>query len=492
MNFGSLFFYFTSIFFVIILFYYVIYFIIYIILYFSSKKKYQSNRIYNITKMDESIKTSPFLPGISVVAPAFNEGLTIIQNVKSLLSLDYPLYEIIIVNDGSNDDSLEKLIREFSLVPTERKANASIPTAKIRGYYQSSDPKYSKLIIIDKENAKTKADASNAGLNICNYPYILATDVDCILATDTLWTLIKPILFTPNKRMLGVGASIKLTNSSEFDNGKIVKYVSPREFLPRHQEVEYLRSFNIGKVGLSQLNSVMNISGALGLWELKAIIDNGGYTLGSLGEDMELTVKLEETMIINKEKYHIEYLHNTICWTEAPATLKMFIRQRTRWAIGLLHALKRIKGSILNPKRKQLGLIVTPFILLYEILGPFVEILGYFVTFGLIISGTLEVRLGVHILLLGYLTSLLITFLAIKDNLDFFNKYNYRDYINYYKAAMMEPFFYHQLLTYSVIKGFINYAFGKGGNKTWIHIERTGFDQKTERDPNMYLGSQHI
>lgn len=489
MNLNDFFFSFTSVFFVIIFFYYSVYFIIYVVLYLSAQKGRQSNHIYNLTDMDQIIKSSPFIPGISIVAPAFNEGLTIIQNVKSLLLLEYPKCEIIVVNDGSSDDSLEKLIKEFSLVPTKREITAGIPTAKIRGYYQSDKPEFERLIIIDKENARTKADASNAGLNISRYPYILATDVDCILATDALWTLMKPILLTPRKRMIGVGASIKLTNSSEFADGKIIKYVSPRKFLPRHQEVEYLRTFNIGKVGWSQINSVTNISGALGLWERKAVVDNGGYTLGSLGEDMELTVKLEETMIINKEKYKIEYLHNTVCWTEAPATLKMFMRQRVRWAIGLIHALKRIKKSILNPKRKQLGLIMTPFIVFYEILGPFIELIGTLVTIGLVVFGVLDIVLGAHILLIGYLTSLLITFLAIKANQEFFKEYNYLDYINYYKAAIIEPFFYHQLLTFSVLKGFTQYVFRRGRNKVWTHIERTGFDQRINRDLDIHVAS---
>lgn len=480
---------FTSIFFTIILFYYAIYFIIYIILYLSSKKKYQSNHIYNLIEMDPTIESSPFLPGISIVAPAFNEGLTIIQNVKSLLSLEYKQYEIIIINDGSSDNSLDKLKEEFDLVPTTPHISAYIPTATIRGYYKSAKPEFDKLIVVDKENAKTKADASNAGLNICQYPYILATDVDCILAKDTLWTLIKPVLHSPHKRIIGVGASIKLTNSSEFENGNIIKYRSPRKFLPRHQEVEYLRTFNIGKVGWAQLNSVANISGALGLWERKAVLDNGGYTIGSMGEDMELTVRLEESMVKHKEKYQVEYLHNTACWTEAPDTLKMFIRQRVRWAIGLLHAMKSIKGSILNPKRKQVGLIMTPFILLYEILAPFVEFIGSLVTIGLIIVGTLDIVLGAHIFLIGYLTSVLTTFLAIKDNQIFFKEYNYLDYINYYKAAFMEPLFYHHLVMFSVLKGFKDYVFKKNGIEIWNQIERKGFTNKADKDPDVHLAS---
>lgn len=476
-------FYFTSIFFVILLFYFAVYFVIYIVLYFYSRKKYQSNQMYDLTDMDIVTKSSPFLPGISVLAPAFNEGLTIIQNVKSLLSLDYPNYEVVVINDGSTDDSLEKLITEFSLVQTHFQSYSNIPTAVIRGYYRSNKPEFSKLLVVDKENAKTKADASNAGLNACKHPYILTTDVDCILATETLWTMIKPILHSVDKRLIGVGASIKLANSNEFKNGKIIKYASPKDFLPRHQEVEYLRVFHLGKAGWSYINSVSNISGALALWERKVMVDNGGYNIKSLGEDMELTLKLEEKMLINNQDYQVDYLHNTVCWTEAPDTLRMFTRQRVRWSIGLVHAMKSIRSSIFNPRRKQLGLIITPYIIMYEILAPVVEFIGIFVTAYLIISGTLDLELGLHIFMIGYLMSLLVNSLSINIALVFFKEYKASDYINYYKATLIEPFFYHPLIMFSVLKGFHDYVFRKSGNKKWHQIERKGFEHEPVEDP---------
>lgn len=434
--------------------------------------------MYNMTDMDSVIKSSPFLPGISVLAPAFNEGLTIIQNVKSLLSLDYPNFEVVVINDGSSDDSFEKLSREFDLERTDFQPYSQIPTATIRGYYRSKNPEYNHLLVVDKENAKTKADASNAGLNACKHPYILTTDVDCILSTATLWTMIKPVLHTANKRMLGVGASIKLANSSEFENGQIIKYISPKDFLPRHQEVEYLRVFHLGKAGWSYLNSVSNISGALALWERRAMVEIGGYNIKSLGEDMELTLKLEEKMLLNKEDYLVDYLHNTVCWTEAPDSPKMFIRQRVRWAIGLIHAMKSIGRSIFNPKRKQLGMIMTPYIILYEILAPMIELLGIFVTAHLIISDTLDAELALYICIVGYLISLLISSLSISLSYTFFKEYKASDYVNYYKATLIEPFFYHPLIMYSVLKGFFDYVFKKSGNKKWHQIERKGFEHK--------------
>lgn len=482
-------FYFTSIFFVILLFYLIIYFLIYILLYFYSRKKYRSNKMYDLTEMDSVIKSSPFLSGISVLAPAFNEGLTIIQNVKSLLSLDYPNYEVVVINDGSTDDSLEKLTREFSLVRVDFEPYSHIPTATIRGYYRSGKPEFCKLLVVDKENAKTKADASNAGLNVCKHPYILTTDVDCILATETLWTMIKPILYTADKRLIGVGASIKLANSSEFKNGKIIKYISPKDFLPRHQEVEYLRVFHLGKAGWSYINSVSNISGALALWEREVMVDNGGYNIKSLGEDMELTLKLKENMLLNNEDYQIEYLHNTVCWTEAPDTLKMFTRQRVRWAKGLIHAMKSIRTSIFNPKRKQLGMIVSPYIIMYEILAPVIEFIGMFVTAYLILSGTIEVLMAVHIFIIGYLMSLLLSSLSVNIAFAFFKEYKAGDYINYYKAILIEPFFYHPLIMYTVLKGFHDCIFRKSGNNKWHLIERKGFEHGSIDDSSQQLAS---
>ncbi|MGN6508796.1 MAG: glycosyltransferase family 2 protein [Chitinophaga sp.] len=198
--------------------------------------------------------TSPLAPGISVIAPAFNEGLTIIFNVRSLLTLKYVRYEIIVVNDGSTDDSMEQLIREFSLVPVDFAYNAKIQTRPVKKIYKSTDPAYARLTIIDKVNGKSKADAVNAGINAAAYDYFVCTDVDCVLHENTIIELIKPVMKEKKRRVIAIGATLRVANSNVFDQGVMVGVRPPKQLLPRFQEVEYIRAFVLGKMGWTLMN----------------------------------------------------------------------------------------------------------------------------------------------------------------------------------------------------------------------------------------------
>jgi cellulose synthase/poly-beta-1,6-N-acetylglucosamine synthase-like glycosyltransferase len=243
-------------------------------------------------KQDTTLLSSPLAPGITVLAPAFNEGMTIISNVRSLLTLNYPKYEIIIVNDGSTDNSLEQMINEFELVKVDFAYNAKIQTQPVRGIYKSANQAYAKLMVIDKVNGKSKADASNAAINAAAYNYFVCTDVDCILDKDTLLELIKPVMQEENKRVIATGATLRIANSCEFDEGVMTRMRPPKELLARFQEVEYIRAFVLGKMGWSLLNCVPNVSGGLGLFDKEVAIRSGGYDHSSFGEDMELMTRM--------------------------------------------------------------------------------------------------------------------------------------------------------------------------------------------------------
>ena len=225
-------------------------------------RRYVKRRIYHDLN---DLVGSPLTPGITILAPAFNEGLTIIQNVRSLLTLNYPDFEIIIINDGSTDTTLEQLLDEFDLQKVDFAYNARIKTQPVRGIYKSSNPAYGRLMVIDKVNGKSKADAVNAGINATANDYFVCTDVDCILHADTLLELIKPVLQEEKKRVIAVGATLRLANSCEFDAGVMVRMRPPKQLLPRFQEVEYIRAFVLGKMGWSAINCVPNVSGGLGV-----------------------------------------------------------------------------------------------------------------------------------------------------------------------------------------------------------------------------------
>ncbi|RZL61156.1 MAG: glycosyltransferase family 2 protein, partial [Pedobacter sp.] len=262
-----------------------------------------------------SILTSPHAPGITVIAPAYNEGLTIINNVHSLLSLNYSKFEVVIINDGSTDHTLQKMIDEFDLVPIDYAYNEQIITQPVKQIYRSQNPAFFNLFVVDKVNGKSKADASNAGINIASYPYFLCTDVDCIIHKDTLLKLIKPFI-EESTRVIATGAAIRISNSCEVRNGFMVKVKVPNKYLPLFQELEYIRAFLLGRMAWSKLNALLLVSGGLGMFDKDVAIKAGGYDHSSFGEDMELITRMRRYMHDIKCKYLVKYIPESLCWTE--------------------------------------------------------------------------------------------------------------------------------------------------------------------------------
>jgi len=420
---------------------------------------------------------SSLAPGISVIAPAFNEGVTIINNVRSLLTLDYPKYEVIIVNDGSTDDTLEKLIEEFSMVKVEFAYNVKIKSEPVRGIFVSTNSAYAKLLVVDKVNGKSKADATNAGINASSFPYFLCTDVDCILHEQTLTKLIKPVMDEENKRVIATGATLRMANSCEIDNGVITKIKAPRQLLPRFQEMEYIRAFVLGKMGWSLINAVPNVSGGLGLFDKEIVIKAGGYDPASMGEDMELMMRMTRYMEDNKLPYAVRYIPITLCWTEGPSTLKIFMRQRTRWGRGLIQLMHAHRKMMLNPKYGRVGLIVFPYNFLFELLAPVIEILGIIYYIFLIIFGLVNWPYAIILLIFVYTYSVMISTLAVLwDQLTFKYYKTWQDVVRICMMVFIEMLIYHPLIVFFAVRGY--YLFIIGRKHTWGNMQRRGFNQQ--------------
>lgn len=421
------------------------------------------------------IVQSPLAPGISVIAPAFNEGLTIISNVRSLLTLNYPDFEVIIVNDGSSDDTLEKMINEFDLVEVEFAYNPKIKTQMVRKFFKSSNPAYSALLVIDKVNGKSKADATNAGINAAANKYFVCTDVDCILDKDTLLKLIKPVMEEENLRVIAAGATLRMTNSSEIEKGVVLRMRPPRKLLPRFQEVEYIRSFVMGKMGWSLLNSVPNVSGGLGLFDKEIAIKAGGYDHQSFGEDMELMFRMCRYAQDNKIKYAIRYIPITLCWTEGPETLKIFMRQRTRWARGLAQLMFAHSKMLLNPSYGRMGLIVMPFNFFFELLAPVVEFLGMIYYIFMTIFNLINWKYALVLLLFVYTYTVMITTISILwDQITFRYYKTWKEVFYLCVTPFMEFFLYHPLIVFFSLRGY--YFFLTGKKHTWGDMQRRGFE----------------
>lgn len=453
--------------------YCVILFAIYFLLIILSRLAIYRNRFFTQYRNENTILSSPIAPGISVIAPAFNEEVTIIPSVRSLLTLSYPLYEVIIVNDGSVDDTLAVLIEEFSLEKVDYAYNPILTTQPVRGIYKSTQKAYNKLIIVDKENGKCKADASNAGLNVAHYPYFLNTDVDCVLDNKTLLKLVQPIL-EEKVPVIAVGAGLRIANSCEIDAGMINLVKAPTHLLPRFQELEYIRSFTMGKLGWSHINAVPNVSGGLGLFNKEVAMESGGYDFNSFAEDMDLVVRMVKNRIENEEEYAIRYLPETLCWTEGPAGLDVFVRQRVRWARGLWQIFSTHSKVLFNPNYKRLGLIIFPYNFLFELIAPIIEVLGIAYYIYIIIMGYVNWPTAIILLAFVYTSLVFVSIISVLwDQLVFKQYKNWKAVLGLTLMAFIEPIVYHPIILFSTLKGYLYQVFGK--KHSWGNMKRKGF-----------------
>ena len=435
---------------------------------------------YNSNLDDETLYNSDIVPGISVVAPAYNEEKTIITNVHSLLTLDYPLFEVVIINDGSKDSTLEKLIKEYDLVKVPYAYVEKIKTKRFKGIYKSNNPEYDKLTVVDKENGGTKADASNAGVNASVFPYFLCTDVDCILARNTLLKMIKPILIKKTK-VIAVGAALRMVNNCDVEQGKLTRVRPPKNLIPRFQELEYVRAYLLSKMGWSFINAVPNVSGGLGLFDKDVAIRSGGYDGKSHAEDMDLLTRMAVYMMNNKLKYRVEYIPLSCCWTEGPPDINILSRQRTRWAAGLLQLFIVHRRILFNPKYKRLGLVIFPYAFIFEFLAPIIELLGVISIIYLLIFGNINWDTAILIFLYSYCFAIMISIMVvIWDNITFKYYEKFSEVLSLVLVAFLEPFIYHPMIIFFGIK------FISSKELSWGTMTRKGIasSETKEKKPN--------
>ncbi len=415
---------------------------------------------------------SPLSPGISIITGAFNEERTIISNVRSLLTMNYPLFEVIIVNDGSSDRTLEKLITEFSLREVTFAYHYFLPANTVQRIFKSENAAFSNLLVIDKLNGGSKADAINAGINASSYPYFLNTDVDCILDKDTLVHLIQPFI-DDEKRVIATGATLRMVNSCVIDSSVLVEARIPKKMLPRFQEIEYIRSFVLGKMGWNLLNCIPNVSGGLGMFDKDIVIRAGGYNAHSHGEDMDMLMRMSKYMCDTKQEYAIRYIPQSLCWTEGPETLKVFRLQRMRWGRGLYQIFSTYYKLMFHPKYKTLGMVVLPYNFIFELCAPLVEFLGIVCYIYLIASKLINWPYAIILLLFVYFFSIFITLLAIVWDQLVIRRYKLREVLTLCMWAFLEPLLYHPLVMWFALEGYVKQFFKIA--TPWGQMERKGF-----------------
>ena len=423
------------------------------------------------------IEKSPYTPGVSIIAPAYNEERTIVGNVNSLLAQKYPKFEVVIVNDGSKDSTLETLISHFNLVEVPFDYVEQIKTQPFKRLFKATSKKFSKLIVVDKENGGTKADAVNAGLNAASYPYFINTDVDCILARDAIYQCIIPVIERSN--VIAVSGAMAMSNGCKIKNGEIIESLPPHSLIPLFQTLEYMRSFLIGKMGWSAINSMPNVSGGYGLFDRQVAIAAGGYSPDSFAEDMDMLIRMVGYCCDFSKKYRVVQIPATCCWTEGPPNIKILSRQRIRWGRGLLQTFHRHKRIIFNRKYRQLGLVTLPYLMLFELIAPLIEFIGTVVLIVLAITGAINWNTAIVIFLAIYTFCTSLSIVVIFNDYALGGSYQkFKSYLWILLAALLEPFIYHPMVVFFSMKGYWNYLINK--KAVWGKMTRKGFSTETK------------
>jgi cellulose synthase/poly-beta-1,6-N-acetylglucosamine synthase-like glycosyltransferase len=429
-------------------------------------KKRDRNREY------EKAVTSPFELAVSIIAPCYNEADSIVENIKALLHIHYNNYEVIVVNDGSSDKSLERAIEAYDMERVHFYDAQRISTRDIKGVYHSRNPAYHNLILVDKVNGG-KADALNAGINVSDKAHIVCIDVDSIIEPDALLKLARPFLEESRRRVVATGGVVHPANSCLVENGRLVERRIPGRLLPRLQVVEYARAFLMGRMAWSSVNGLIIISGALGMFDKEMVVNAGGYLTRTVGEDMELIVRIRRYMYENKLPHEVCYIPDPLLWTEVPEDRGTLARQRNRWSRGMMDTLFFHRKMFFNPSYGVAGLLGYPYCLFFEWMAPWVETLGltYFVF--LMATGTINWYFFLFLLGFIYVFAVTFSFFAILYQEMTFPLYRKGSQImKLFLTALIEPFFYHFFNVYWALKGNISWF---RGHKDWGAMKRTGF-----------------
>ncbi len=418
----------------------------------------------------ERLRASTLAPPISILVPARNEGKNIVENVRSLLGLDYPDIQVVVANDGSTDNTLRELRTHFQLIRTDMLHVSEIQTHPVRGVYVSqTDP---RLIVLDKESSGRKADALNAALNAATSPYVCAIDADTVLERDSLLRIMVPVLTDP-KRIIASGGIVRLANGTLIDKGTIGTIRLPKRHLEVLQVVEYLRAFLVGRQGWAQFNMLLIVSGAFGVFRRDVLRECGGFLASTVGEDLDLVVRMHRLMRERGEDYRVGFVSDPVCWTEAPSSLRSLAEQRARWQTGLLDVLWRNRDMLFNRRYGRVAFVSLPFQWLFEGLAPLIEVFGWAL---LVASACLGVASGRFLLegvLLGYVMGAFVSVGSVALEEMTYHRYNSRsDLVRLLAACFVEHFPYHQMHAWWRVRGLWNFV---AHNNAWKSVERVGF-----------------
>ena len=412
-------------------------------------------------------RCSAFDLPISVIVPAHNEQALIISSIRSLLQLSYSEFELVVVNDGSKDETLEVLKREFKLAVFPEAYRIRLRVKPVKRIYLSTI--YPNLRVIDKENGG-KADSINAGINAARYPLFCVIDADSILQRDSLQMAVQPFLEDP--KTVACGATIRIANGCQVRGGFLEHAGLPPNPLALFQVVEYLRAFLFGRLGWSSINALLIVSGAFGVFHKETVVSVGGFDTNTLGEDMELIMRLHRVLTERRVPYRIVFIPDPVCWTEAPEDFRTLRNQRIRWQHGLGDCLMLNRGLLFKRGSGLVGWVAFPFFLIFEWIGPFIEVAGYVFVAVTYFLGLLSFSSSLLFMLLAIGLGMLLSVSALLlEELSFRTYPKTRHILLLFVAAIAENFGYRQLNSYWRLEGLVRWMMRR--TPAWGEMKRT-------------------
>lgn len=412
--------------------------------------------------------TATSAPPVTLLVPLYNEEAVCVEAVRSHLALKYPRFEVLLINDGSKDETLNRLIDGFAFEPVQRLPTSALAHKPVRGVYRSRDVPH--LWLIDKVNGG-KADALNVGVAHCQTPLFCAIDGDSLLDRDALLRIVRP--FLEDTTTAAVGGMIRIVNDSVVRSGVVRDVRMPRKMYARYQVVEYLRAFLCARTGWAGLGALLVISGAFGLFRRDLVVEIGGFQHDTVGEDMELVVRLHRHLREKKQRYRITYVPDAVVWTECPDNAKVLGRQRDRWHRGLAQVLVKHKVMLLNPRYGKIGLLAMPQAWFVELLGPVIEAAGLLVYIGNLYFYGLHMSYTAALFLLALALGTMQSVIAfIAEEMAFRSYPRTRDLWLMAGLSVLENFGYRQQTVYWRLRGLWRYY---TGSQSWGEMKRTGF-----------------
>lgn len=420
----------------------------------------------------DDIFANPLTPSVSVLVPAHNEEAGIVESTHAMLAMRYPEFEVVVIDDGSTDRTFELLQREFDLIETVPALDADVATVgAVRSMHvpRSGEP----LVVVRKESAGKKADALNVGINAARHPLVCMVDADSLLEEDALLRVARPFVDDPG-RVVATGGVVRAANGSTVYRGRIEEVRQPRSWLARIQIVEYLRSFLVGRTGWSRFGGLLIVSGAFGLFRRDIVVELGGLDHSTLGEDADLVASIHRRMREAGEDYRVVYVPEPVCWTEVPTSVAVLARQRRRWSHGLAEVLWKHKRMIGNPRYGRMGTVVTPYYLVFELLGPVIELLGVLALVVGLSLGIVSAEFALLFATVALLYGIMLSIAALCVEEFTFHRYErWRDLGIGAAAAVLENVGYRQLHSYWRFRGLV--AAVRRRPAAWGAMQRSGF-----------------